>query len=110
MAKGATSLIHPHERMAMGLGYSDVGTKTAGDLGGGTFGVGSVEGGGPHVAHMDADDGTDHKHLGDHERSGPPPIKHRRRNMHLAAHSDHGPHHMNSGHKPVMLGGRGGKS
>lgn len=91
------SLIHPHQKEAMGMGY---------DLNPGDFGVGSLEGGGAHVKHMDADGDTDHSRLGDGERSQP--VRHSRRKMHREGPHEHGPHHMNSGHKPVKLGGRGG--
>lgn len=108
MAKGATEYLHPHQKLAMGLS-TDVGGKSAGDLAGGKdFGVGSVEGGGPHVNHMDASSGVDHSPLHDSARASP--VKHGRRHMHKEGHAEHGPHHMNSGHKPIKLGGRGGNS
>lgn len=93
MAKDSDSLIPQHQRMAMGMD-------------GAKMSLGSVEGGGAHVPHMDARGDTDGRELGDRGRSARPPIRAGRRKLHNAAHSDHGPHHMNSSHKPVKLGGR----
>jgi hypothetical protein len=73
------------QRNSMGMGKAPMG----GDFGVATLAEANKSGGQNHGAHV-KHDGI---HLGDGERSNPPPISMGKGMMSATAHSHHGPHH-----------------
>jgi len=88
--------IRQHKRMAMGEPikeqHESFGVEPFHNVQGDVSGKGFVE-------HPDKHNGTESRHLHDHERGARHPIMHDGAKMHAQANADHGPHDHGHGHR-----------